>query len=470
METTLSYRIAPSVLRSGGLYGNMFMLWASPTDFMQSLYDHFGDVVPMGKRHPRYVFAFGPDRNQEIFTDTTLFQNYSFDDIPYFAHSKAMARELTLGLGFLNGTEHRERRRLLRPSFSRESVNKFTNVFVSLTENMIASWKERETIEVFPEMENLIVDMGLHTLMGLEPSPTADKVKKLFDEVFTLVFSISYGFFPMNVPGTAYYHAGVATQKLSVEIMKLIEQKRQTGAQGDDILSQLVRLQADNPDFTISNLIGSAAGIFRGMYPNVASALVCAFLLLALHPKIAEDVLQEIHDQLHGRTPTADDLDCLVLLDAVIMETLRILPPAYWIARISRAPFALGGYEFPLGSTVLLSPFVTQRMPEIYPEPDRFLPRRWIGVRHQPYTFIPFAVGVRQCLGQFYTINLCKAVMATILQRYSLSLIPHTKLDFVGTRRPAPGTGTFMKIGPAGVPVVPKDLHGNYRHFVNLDD
>ena len=109
-------------------------------------------------------------------------------------------------------------------------------------------------------------------------------------------------------------------------------------------------------------------------------------------------------------------------------------------------------------------------MPEVYPEPDRFLPRRWIGVRHQPYAFIPFAVGVRQCLGQFYTINLCKTVMATILQRHSLSLIPHTKLDFVGTRRPAPGTGTFMKIGPAGAPIVPKDLSGNYRRFVNLND
>ena len=56
------------------------------------------------------------------------------------------------------------------------------------------------------------------------------------------------------------------------------------------------------------------------------------------------------------------------------------------------------------------------------------------------------------------------------LQRYSLSLIPHTKLDFVGTRRPAPGPGTFMKIGPVGTPTAPKDLRGNYRHFIKLDD
>lgn len=468
MDTNFSYRIAPPMLRSGGLYGNMFMLWASPTDYMQSLYHHFGDVVPLGGKRSKHVFAFGPARNQEILTNTEVFQNHSFDDIPYFAHSKAYARELTLGLGFLNGAAHRERRRLLRPSFARESVNQFTDIFVSMTENMIASWGQRDTFEIFPEMEDLVVSMGLHTLMGLEPSPTADKVKKLFDEVFTLVFSISYGFFPVNIPGTPYHRAGVATQKLSVAITELIEQKRRAGAKGDDILSQLVRLQADNPEFTVPDLIGSAAGIFRGMYPNVASALVCVFIMLALHPKITEDVLQELHDQLQGRNPTSDELDRLKFLDAVIMETLRILPPAYWIARISRAPFTLGGHEFPVDSNVLLSPFVTQRMPEVYPEPDRFLPQRWIGVRHQPYAFIPFAVGVRQCLGSFYTINLCKAVIATILQRYSISLIPHTKLDFIGTRRPFPRPGTFMKIGPPGVPVVPDDLGGNYKQFVNL--
>ena len=469
MVNTFSNRIISPLARIGGTYGNMLLFWASPIDYMQSLYDNFGDVVPIGYR-PKNVFAFGPARNQEILTNTDVFQNHSFDDISYIAHSKEYARELTMGLGFMNGPEHRQRRRLLRPSFLKESVSQYTGILVALTEKFIEDWDQRETFDIYAEVEDLVMNMGLHTLMGLESSDTADRVKDLFEKVFALMFSVPYALFPFDLPGTAYHRAGIATQNLSRAITELIEQKRATGAKGEDILSQLVRLQDDNPDFTVTDLVGTTAGLFRGMYPNVASALVCSILLLALHPKITEQVLQEIHDQLGGRPPTEDDLDQLPLLEGVVMETLRILPPVYWLIRISRHSFTLGGYDFPAGSNVFLSSTVTQRMPEVYPEPDRFLPQRWIGTRHQPYAFIPFAAGVRRCLGATYAINLCKIVIATIFQRYSISFLSQSKLDIVGLRRPVPRKGTLMRIGPPGVPVVPPGFDGNYGRFVRLDD
>jgi cytochrome P450 len=469
MDATFSYRITPSLSRLGGMYGNILLFWASPTDYMQSLYDHFGDVAPLGYK-PKNVFVFGPARNREILTNPEVFENHSFDDISYFQHSKEYARELALGLGFLNGPAHSERRRLLRPSFLKESVNQYTPTFVALTERMLTSWGQRETVEIVPEFMNLAVSMGLKTLMGLDPSPAADKVKTLFEEMFALVFSLPYAFFPVDLPGTTYRKAGIATQKLSAAITELIEQKRQTGVHEDDILSQLIRLQAENPDFTSPDLIGTVTGLFRGMYPNVASALTCIILLLALHPKVTEEVLQELHDRLHGRNPTAEDLDHLPLLEGVVLESLRLLPPAYWLIRISRAPYVLDGHEFPAGTNIFMSPFVTQRMPEIYPEPDRFIPRRWIGMQHQPFTFIPFAGGVRHCLGSVYNLHLCMTVMATLLQRYSISLLPKTQLDLVGSRRAFPKDGTHMKIGRPGVPVLPTDLTGNYTRFINVSD
>ncbi len=467
MGATFSYRVTPSLSRVGGISGNILLFWASPTEYMQSLYDHFGDVVPLGYK-PRNVFVFGPARNREILSNPEVFENHSFEDISYFQQSKEYARELALGLGFLNGPAHRERRRLLRPSFLKESVSQYTPTFVGLTERMLSSWEGRETFEIVPEFMNLAVSMGLKTLMGLDPSPTADKVKALFEEMFGLVFSLPYALFPVNLLGTTYRKAIVATQKLSSAITELIEHKHQAGLGEDDILSQLIRLQAENPEFTEPDLIGTVTGLFRGMYPNIASALVCITLLLALHPKVTEEVLQEINDRLQGRTITAEDLDHLPLLEGVVMETLRLLPPQYWLIRISRVPYVMNGYEYPTGTNVLLSPYVTQRMPEFYPEPDRFIPRRWIGVQHQPFTFIPFAAGVRHCLGSVYSVHLCMTVIATMLQRYSVSLLPHTKLDLVGLRRAFPKAGTHVKLGPPGVPVLPTDLTGNYTRFVNV--
>ena len=468
MNPTFLQRITPPLSRVSGTYGNLLLFWASPTDYMQSLYDHFGDVVPIGYK-PTNVFAFGPKRNHEILSNTEVFQNHSYDDISYIAQSKDYARELTMGLGFMNGSEHRKRRRLLQPSFLKESVDQYTSIFVTLTEKLIASWDQRETFEIYDEMEDLVMTAGVQTIMGLESNATAEKVKDIFEEVFGLMFSIPYALFPFDLPGTAYRRAGLATRKLSVAITELIERGRAVGAQGNDILSQLIRLQDENPEFTDTDVVGTIAGLFRGLYPNLSSALVCCFFILALHPNVLEQVLQELNDQLHGKPPVAENLGRLRLLDGVVMETMRILPPAYWLIRISRAPFTLGGYDFPKGTNIFLSSYVTQRMPEIYPEPDRFLPHRWIGVRHQPYAFIPFAVGIRRCLGELYAINLCKAVLATVLQRYSVSFLPHSRLDLFGIRRPIPRAGTLMKIGRAGVPAFPSDLEGNYKQFVRLD-
>jgi hypothetical protein len=68
MGATFSYRVTPSLSRVGGVSGNILLFWASPTEYMQSLYDHFGDVVPLGYK-PRNVFVFGPARNREILSN-----------------------------------------------------------------------------------------------------------------------------------------------------------------------------------------------------------------------------------------------------------------------------------------------------------------------------------------------------------------------------------------------------------------
>ena len=250
---------------------------------------------------------------------------------------------------------------------------------------------------------------------------------------------------------------------------ELVAEKRAANLQGDDILSQLVHLMEISPDFTLDDLLGTTMGIFRGMYPNAATALVCSFLLLALFPDVAGEVLQELQDRLHGAPPSNDDLDNMPLLEGVILEGMRLLPPVYWIPRIARAPFALGRQEFAEGTTIFLSPYVTHRIPQIYPDPDHFLPKRWIGARQITYAYIPFSAGPRRCIGATYAMNLMKIVMATILQRHSLSLPDHTRLDFLGIRRPVPRAGTMMRIGRAGCPSLPADLRGNFRNFVSYN-
>ncbi len=465
MTPTFSHGLSRPLIRSG-IYGNLLLFARRATDYMQTLYEVGGDVVPVS-RDRKYVFAFGPGHNQTILSNTDLFHNHTYEDIPYLSRSTDYARELTTGLAFLNGAEHRHRRRQMMPYFRREWTARYSDVMVKLTSDFIAGWNQRESLDIYPEIEDLVIRIGLQTLLGMESSTAAMRLKSLLEQLFDVMYSIKYILVPHNLPGGPYQRSIEVSRELSQAMKDLVAEKRAAGLDGDDILTQLIHLMDTSPDFSMDDLLGTTMGIFRGMYPNAATALVCSFLLLALFPEIARDVLQELQNQLHGAPPSNDDLDRLPLLEGVILESMRLLPPVYWIPRIARGPFTLGAQSFTEGTTVFLSPYVTHRIPQIYPDPDCFIPKRWIGARLNTYAYIPFSAGPRRCIGSTYAMNLMKIVMATILQNYSLTLPDHTRLDFLGIRRPVPRAGTLVQIGRAGCPTQPAGLRGNFREFVS---
>jgi cytochrome P450 len=467
MTPTFSHGLSKPLIDSG-LYGNLLLFSLNATAYMQTLYETGGDVVPVS-RDRNYVFAFGAEHNQTVLSNTDVFHNHTYEDISYLSRSASYARELTTGLAFLNAGAHRHRRRQMMPYFHKEWTARYVDDMVTLTKQFISGWDRRESFEIYPEIEDLVIRIGLKTLLGLESSAAATRLQHLLEELFDVMYSIKYVLSPYNLPGGPYQRSIVLSKQLSQAMRDLVAEKHATGLQGNDVLTQLIHLMDTSSDFTMDDLLGTTMGIFRGMYPNAATALVCSFLLLAIFPDIAGEVLHELQSQLHGRPPVDDDLDHLPLLEGVILESMRLLPPVYWIPRIARVPFTLGDQEFAAGTNIFLSPYVTHRIPQTYPDPDSFSPRRWIGARQITYAYIPFSAGPRRCIGATFAMNMMKIVMAIILQRYSLSLPDHTRLDFLGARRPVPRAGTTVQIQRAGCPTRPVGLRGNFRSFVNYD-
>lgn len=468
MTPTFSHGLSRPLIRSG-LYGNLLMFSLNATNYMQTLYETMGEVVPVsGDR--KYIFAFGPEHNQTVLSNTDVFHNHTYEDISYLSRSRSYARELTTGLAFLNGPAHLHRRRQMMPCFRKDWTARYADVMVNLTGQFISGWDRRQSLEIYPEIEDLVIRIGLQTLLGLETSAAALRLKDLLEELFDVMYSIKYVLSPYNLPGGPYQRSIIVSRQLSQAMRDLVAEKQAAGLQGEDVLSQLIRLMDTSTDFSLEDLLGTTMGIFRGMYPNAATALVCSFLLLALFPDNAAEILQELQEQLHGRPPADGDIDHLPLLEGVILESMRLLPPVYWIPRIARAPFTLGDQEFGAGTNIFLSPYVTHRIPQLYPDPDSFIPSRWIGARQNTYAYIPFSAGPRRCIGATFAMKMMKIVMATILQRYSFSLPDRTQLDFLGIRRPVPRAGTTVRIGHAGLlPASPTGLRGNFRNFVNYE-
>jgi cytochrome P450 len=110
---------------------------------------------------------------------------------------------------------------------------------------------------------------------------------------------------------------------------------------------------------------------------------------------------------------------------------MRIMPPAPMQARVAVGDTSIAGHPVPKGARILLSSFVTNRMPERYPQPERFWPERWASINPTPYEYLVFSAGPRNCPGYLLGMAMVKVAVAAILLRYRVEFPPHTRVDYI---------------------------------------
>ena len=158
-------------------------------------------------------------------------------------------------------------------------------------------------------------------------------------------------------------------------------------------------------------------------YETTSYALAWTLMLLAQHPSVQAELREELSAALGGEAPTVEQLAELPLLDAVVKESTRLLPPTYMMfIRRACGPFELGPFAMPEGTRVVLSPLVSHHMPEVFSDPDRFVPKRWFERKPDPFELVPFGAGPRLCLGAGFAAQEIRLVVALILQRFSLRM------------------------------------------------
>jgi cytochrome P450 len=110
-------------------------------------------------------------------------------------------------------------------------------------------------------------------------------------------------------------------------------------------------------------------------------------------------------------------------MDAVVKETLRVVPPVPVVVRRLREPMRLGGYDLPAGTTVAPCIHLIHRDEKIYPDARSFVPERFLGRQPGTYTWIPFGGGVRRCLAASYAELEMKRVLRTVLSEVELQAV-----------------------------------------------
>jgi cytochrome P450 len=302
----------------------------------------------------------------------------------------------------------------------------------------------------------------------MDPTPGVLSLGERINEVISLALSPA-SFLPIAAPGTPRRRLVDGSARLEADLRAVIADKRAAGAAGDDVLATLLATHdEEGAALTDDELLGQLFILFLASHDTTKNAIAWTLFLLAQHPAVLREVVDEIRGALGGGPPSTADLAKMPLLERVIKESLRLFPPAPLTARLMVQPAALGGVDFPAGTEVILSPYNLHRYPDLYPDPARFSPARWEALSPSPFEYAPFGAGPRSCIGAGFAMMELKTVLSMLLQRFGVALPPGARIDRRTTVVMTPRHGMPMTLLPAGEIARPSPVRGDVREMVDL--
>ncbi|MBT2472179.1 cytochrome P450 [Streptomyces sp. ISL-66] len=324
--------------------------------------------------------------------------------------------------------EHAVQRPVMKPAFHRSRVAEYAEVMRECVVEATSSWRAGQVIDVGAVMYRMAALVVSRTLVS---APAGRQAAQAMAEALPQLLSgllrrmlVPAGWVH-RVPVPANRRFDQARARLDDAIGEVIAHYRhhqETDRQ--DLLSQIMAGDEDSgrrpDDAEVRDQVMSvlAAGV-----ETTASLLAWTFQLLARHPGAEARLWEELDGALDQGPVTFDDLSALAYTKRLLTEVLRLYPPTWLLSRTVVTATEVCGYRLPKGADILISPYALQRNPEVFPDPGRLEPDRWLPERLTPgqrQSFLAFGAGRRRCMGEFFGMTETTLALATIARNWQL--------------------------------------------------
>jgi cytochrome P450 len=390
---------------------------ARPIPFLERASQRYGDVFTVRFPIGTVVFIADPAVIKQVFTgDPETFHAGEANATPL---EPLMGRNSVL---LLDGREHMRQRKLMLPSFHGERMQRYGNVMRKAAEEEIATWPVGEPFGLRPRTQEITLQIIMRTVFGIDD---AERLARLGERLASMldIGMQSRALAAIAVPqvrrtiGRGIYKRFLRLRAAAdAEIYdEIARRRRATDVEDrDDVLSILLQARdEDGRALHDEELRDELMTLLVAGHETTATTLAWAFqLLLRDRTKLAR-----LQAEVDGGEEDGQ------YLDAVIKETLRVRPVVPGVIRKLTAPIELAGYELPAGMRVAPNIYLTHRRPDVYPEPERFRPERFLERPAETYSWIPFGGGVRRCLGAAFATYEMKVVIPAILRTVRLSAV-----------------------------------------------
>lgn len=397
----------------------------NPLEYLDKCHQSYGDIFTIRFiGFPPLVVFSHPQGIEEIFTaDQELFKSGQVNKIaqPIFG-----ANSLLL----MDGNRHQQQRRLLTPPFHGERMRAYGQLICDITQQVMSQWTIAQPFNVRSSIQEISLQVILRAVFGLNEGARFQQLKQLLGSMisafsspwrssFLFIRALQLDLGPWSVWGGFVRQRMLADELIYAEIRR---RRDDPSLFGEDILSLM--MAARDPlgqPMTDVELRDELMTLLVAGYDTTTTALTWALYWIHYLPQVHEKLLAEL-DSL-GSKPEPTAIARLPYLSAVCSETLRIYPVALFaFSRIVQAPIQIMGYQFEPGT--LLNPciYLTHQREDLYSDPKRFRPERFLERQFSPYEFLPFGGGNRRCIGMALAQFEMKLVLATLLSHLQLAL------------------------------------------------
>ena len=480
-------RSAPGPSGWSQAFGSLRAVGKDPLRFFTELTQTHGDIVQV--RFPRLLMhvVSHPDLVRHVLQER---QQIYRKGLEY----ELMKPLLGDGLLTSDGALWKRQRRLAQPAFHREKLSAFADLMVTRAGALADRWqREPGPTDLHADLMQLTLMVVGEALFGAELTEDGAKVGPALTEVLRLFAHRNRSLWllvPLWVPIPSHQRFFRNREILNGVVDRVIAARRAEGNAGrSDLLSMLMEArdevgtepsprplvnantvpapqqdsagvarapgatplsiaqrrgegtrgraggtpfnQAPPPAMSDLQLRDECMTMLLAGHETTANLLTWTLVLLARHPDIADRLREVIDSVLHGAPPTLEDLPKLGEVERVLKESLRLYPPAWAISRILNEDDELRGFQLPAGSQVLISQYVIQRLPDLWPDPERFDPDRFLEAaeKQRPrFAYFPFGGGPRQCIGKLFAMMEAQLMLVVLLQRSRIEIDPARRI------------------------------------------
>jgi unspecific monooxygenase len=399
----------------------------SPLQFLEEGARRYGDsFVVRFSMYGKFIILASPEAVRDVFRGDG-----------YALHSGESNQFLIPTVGpnsvlVLDEEAHARQRRIQLPPLKGERMRSFFDAMQSATLESIGSWPVGEPFRVLEPMQRITLRVILQAVFGMTAGVERDEIERKVHRLlakgrsrYSLLLLKILPLQWLQKSRRAPFYREMASLDESLYARIAASRGQPAEARGENILADLIAATGeDGRRLGDQEIRDALLTLLLAGHETTSIALAWALEQIVPRADVLEKIRNELREVTGGDLPRAEHLPHLEYLDAAIRESLRVRTILPIVVRLTKRAFTAGGREYPPGVVLCPCSHLVHRRPDLYPDPEKFRPERFLERKYAGHEWFPFGGGNRMCLGMAFALYEMKVVLATLLSHVNLMRPP----------------------------------------------